>query len=109
MLALAGRAGPVPARSASGRSDGGREGSGGMASTVATWTARDGTALLTRHWDAPDPWARLLLVHGIAEHSGRYERVGGTMAGEGIDVHALDLRGFGGSAGRRAYVGRWDE
>ncbi len=71
-------------------------------------TARDGTDLVTRHWPlAGDPWASIVLIHGIAEHSGRYERVGQWLAAAGLAVHAYDQRGFGGSAGRRAYVERW--
>jgi acylglycerol lipase len=81
-----------------------------MASTVGTAETRDGLALQTRHWEAAgNPWVMLLLVHGIAEHSGRYERTGSSLAAAGIDTHAFDLRGFGASAGRRAYVGSWDE
>lgn len=71
-------------------------------------TARDGTDLQTRHWPvAGDPWASIVLVHGIAEHSGRYECVGQWLAAAGLAVHAYDQRGFGGSAGRRAYIERW--
>jgi len=73
--------------------------------------ARDGTSLLTRHWAVPDgePWAALLLVHGLAEHSGRYEHVGAQLAAAGIDAHAFDLRGFGASGGPRASVDRWSQ
>ncbi len=81
-----------------------------MNSRVGSIAARDGGLLRTRRW-APegDAWARLLLVHGIAEHSGRYERTGALLAAGGVDVWAFDLRGFGGSAGRRAFVRRWDD
>jgi len=79
-------------------------------STVARRPASDGTELLHRHW-APtgDAWARLLLVHGLAEHSGRYEHVGERLAKAGIEVHAADQRGFGASGGRRAWVDRWSQ
>jgi acylglycerol lipase len=77
-------------------------------STTTTAKARDGTELLVRHWSATgEPWASILIVHGIAEHSGRYEHVGGWLAAAGLDVHAYDQRGFGGSSGRRAWVDRW--
>ena len=74
-------------------------------------TARDGTTLLTRHWAVPtgEPWASILLVHGIAEHCGRYEHVGSRLAELGVDAHAFDLRGFGGSSGPRASVDRWSQ
>jgi len=82
-----------------------------MASSVERVTARDGTALLVRHWPASGSatWARILIVHGLAEHSGRWEHVGAQLASNGLDVTAFDLRGFGASEGRRAYVDRWSQ
>lgn len=73
--------------------------------------ARDGTALLLRHWPvrSGEPWAAMLIVHGLAEHCGRYEHVGSRLADAGIDTHAFDLRGFGGSGGTRASIDRWSQ
>jgi len=73
--------------------------------------ARDGTSLLVRHWPVTvgEPWAAMLLVHGLAEHCGRYEHVGAQLAELGIDAHGFDLRGFGGSGGKRASVDRWSQ
>jgi alpha-beta hydrolase superfamily lysophospholipase len=69
-----------------------------------------GPDLLVRRWVAAgEPWASVLIVHGLAEHSGRYERTGTALAAVGLSVEALDLRGDGGSAGRRADVGRWED
>jgi alpha-beta hydrolase superfamily lysophospholipase len=48
-------------------------------------------------------------VHGIGEHSGRYQRTGRLMSEAGLDVQAFDLRGHGLSGGRRMYVRRWDD
>jgi alpha-beta hydrolase superfamily lysophospholipase len=72
---------------------------------------RDGTSLLVRHWPVPsgEPWAALVMVHGLAEHCGRYEHVGRQLSKAGIDVHGFDLRGFGGSGGRRAWIDRWSQ
>jgi alpha-beta hydrolase superfamily lysophospholipase len=50
----------------------------------------------------------MLMVHGIGEHSGRYEHIGAIFAETGIDVLAHDQRGFGRSGGRRAYVAHFD-
>ena len=81
-----------------------------MGSTIGSATTRDGLSLRTRHW-APEgePWASLLLVHGLSEHSGRYERVGDWLAGAGIDTWAYDQRGWGGSGGPRGDLERWDD
>ena len=63
-----------------------------------------------REWSsAGEPWARVLIVHGIGEHSGRYERTGRLLAEAGLDVDAFDLRGHGLSGGRRVYVREWDD
>lgn len=73
-------------------------------------TTPDGLRLRTREWPAKGAArARILLVHGIAEHSGRYARTASLLAMTGFDVAAFDLRGFGESGGRRAYVDRWDD
>lgn len=90
-----------------------------MPSIVSHATTADGTDLLVRHWPADEveaggawagrPWASVLLVHGLGEHSGRYEHVGDQMAAAGMDVYAYDQRGNGGSGGRRGHVDRWSQ
>jgi lysophospholipase len=51
----------------------------------------------------------LLFVHGLAEHSGRYEHVMTHFADRGFDCWALDYRGHGQSPGLRVHVDRFDE
>lgn len=53
------------------------------------------------------PRARILVVHGIAEYSGRYEIAGELLADAGFEVHCPDLFGFGESGGRRADIEDW--
>jgi len=88
-------------------------------SIVSRATTADGTELLVRHW-LPDeaaaggawagrPWAHLLLVHGLGDHSGRYEHVGEQFAAAGVDTWSFDLRGNGGSGGLRGHVDRWSQ
>jgi acylglycerol lipase len=80
---------------------------GGIAGTART---RDGLQLRTYEWPAVGaPRAHLLLVHGIAEHAGRYPHVASRLASAGITTHAYDQRGFGRSGGHRAYVDRWSQ
>lgn len=58
-----------------------------------------------RTWGAPeDPKADLLIVHGLAEHSGRFEHVGDFLTAAGYRVTGIDLPGCGRSGGRRANV-----
>jgi alpha-beta hydrolase superfamily lysophospholipase len=63
---------------------------------------------LIREW-APDGEARanIVLVHGIAEHSGRHERTGRLLAGAGFHVRGFDLIGAGGTGGRRWDIDDW--
>jgi acylglycerol lipase len=75
---------------------------------IETLAARDGTALLARRWpSAGEPWATLLVVHGLGEHSGRHEATAGRFAAAGIATSSFDHRGFGASAGQRADIERW--
>lgn len=75
---------------------------------IETLPARDGTPLLTRHWPpAGEPWATILVVHGLGEHSGRHEATAGRFAAAGIAAASFDHRGFGASAGRRADIEHW--
>ncbi|HUU61089.1 MAG TPA: lysophospholipase [Acidimicrobiia bacterium] len=74
-------------------------------STTEYLTAADGARLLLRSWPAPaERRVSMLIIHGLGEHSGRYEHVGAHFAAAGIAVSALDLRGFGRSDGKRAFV-----
>ena len=78
-------------------------------SVLETVRARDGESLGLRHWPSPGPArASLLIIPGLGEHGGRYERAAGILAASGLDTWALDLRGFGRAGGRRAYVERLD-
>ncbi len=78
-------------------------------STFHHGAAADGRLQFRRRWRVEDPRAAVVLVHGIGEHSGRYEHVGAALAAAGFDVLAHDQRGFGRSEGRRAFVRSFDE
>lgn len=64
---------------------------------------------LVRDW-APKgaPRAHVVLVHGLGEHSGRYERTGSLLAEAGFWVHGFDLIGAGGTGGARWDIDDWD-
>lgn len=61
-----------------------------------------------RSWEAPQPRTGILLVHGLAEHGGRYETFAESLARGGCSVFALDLRGHGRSDGRRGHTASFD-
>jgi alpha-beta hydrolase superfamily lysophospholipase len=75
-------------------------------STVRTY---DGLALSVRHCLPPSPRARVVLLHGYAEHVGRYAEVIAGLTGAGFECHTLDLRGHGHSEGVRGHVLRFEE
>ncbi|MDR3335436.1 MAG: lysophospholipase [Treponema sp.] len=58
----------------------------------------DGLKLLVRRWISQKPRAVLHLVHGMAEHSLRYDRLGRRFSQAGIEVWAADQRGHGKTA-----------
>lgn len=80
-----------------------------MEATTGTVTAPDGTELFTRHWTPPQPKADVLIVHGVGEHSGRWDHVGRFLADRGYAVTAFDLRGHGHSTGPRCHMDSFDQ
>ncbi len=81
-----------------------------MRKTEGTFETTGGLRLFERAW-LPDGDAKgaLVIVHGYAEHSGRYDYAGGGLAQRGYAVYALDLRGHGRSEGERVFVRSFDE
>lgn len=67
----------------------------------------DGTRLRLAHWG--DHGKDVLLVHGLAEHAGRYEHVGAAFAAAGLRLTLVELRGHGHSGGKRGHVDRWSD
>lgn len=73
-------------------------------STLSTFTASDGDNLAVQDWPLPeDQPARgvVLLVHGLGEHAGRYERVARRLNTWGFAVRGYDQYGHGESDGVR--------
>jgi alpha-beta hydrolase superfamily lysophospholipase len=56
-----------------------------------------------------EPRAALLIVHGLAEHSGRYGNVVNHFVPLGYAVYGIDHFGHGKSDGTRVYVKRFDD
>jgi alpha-beta hydrolase superfamily lysophospholipase len=70
----------------------------------------DGVRLALRHWEPTGtPRGTVLIVHGLGEHSGRYEHVAAYLTARGWRVVAYDLRGHGRSEGRRGSIARSDD
>ena len=72
------------------------------------YEASPGGRLFWQSWSPARPRAALLLVHGLAEHSGRYVHVARHFAERGYASVGLDYRGHGRSTGPRVHVNSFD-
>ncbi len=73
-------------------------------------SSRDRTRLFFRSLEPEGaPLARVGIVHGFGDHSGRYQEVMAALAARGLSTIALDYRGHGQADGRRTDCRRWDE
>ncbi len=69
-----------------------------------------GSRLYHQSWlPEGDPVAVLLIVHGLAEHSGRYMNVVNHFVPKGYAVYGIDHFGHGKSDGTRVYVQSFDD
>lgn len=77
---------------------------------VGTFEGTGGTKLFYQAW-LPRSQVRavLVIVHGLKDHSSRYDSFARKLAERGIAVHAFDLRGHGRSAGHRVSVDDFDD
>ncbi|KAA3644584.1 MAG: lysophospholipase [Chloroflexi bacterium] len=68
------------------------------------------TKLHQTSWLSDSPAkANIIIVHGLAEHCGRYKHVGEFFSARGYNVFTYDQRGHGKSEGMRSYVHSMDE
>ena len=77
--------------------------------TTAYFTGSNGFNIFYRSFSAAKEKARLVIAHGLGEHSGRYERVVQRLVAQGISVWALDFCGHGQSDGRRGHIESFDQ
>ena len=77
-----------------------------MKSFETELTRNDGTDLYVQGWEPENGRAKGLvaLVHGLGEHSGRYQHVGEAFAKAGYTLVGFDLRGHGRSGGVRGHT-----
>lgn len=80
-----------------------------VASSGGSFRSASGKDIFYRYWEPADPRAVLLLVHGLAEHCGRYDEFAGFLASAGIATYALDLPGHGKSGGKRGHIAKFGE
>ena len=74
-----------------------------------TLKAADGLSLAVERHPVAGRRARVVIVHGYAEHKGRYRKLVSELTGAGYECHLFDLRGHGVSGGRRGHVARFGD
>lgn len=77
-----------------------------MQFSATSYLTHDGLTLHLNDWPVAQPRARILLVHGLGEHSARYAALTGDLNALGISVRAFDHRGHGRSQGKRGVIGK---
>lgn len=76
--------------------------------TELTWEAFDGKELYAQCWHAGNNMqAGILLVHGLGEHSSRYDQWARQFAGKGFSVLSFDIRGHGKTPGKPANISNY--
>lgn len=68
------------------------------------FSGHDGHVLPARYWPVREEMAALLIVHGLGEHSGRYDIMAHALNAAGVSVYAYDQRGHGANDGARGYA-----
>jgi alpha-beta hydrolase superfamily lysophospholipase len=72
--------------------------------------AFDGRKMFFNQWVAgPDAVASIALVHGLGEHSGRYEHLAVFFNSHKINVIAVDLFGHGKTEGKKGHTPKMDD
>ncbi len=81
-----------------------------MEHTEAFYPGTGGLELYYQCWQpGMEPHAIVVVVHGVAEHSGRYMNLVDPLTRAGYAVYGDDHRGHGRSPGQRVYINQWGE
>ncbi|MGR5126835.1 alpha/beta hydrolase [Photobacterium swingsii] len=82
-----------------------------MTHQEASFTCSSGKQIYTQSWQpkGSHPHAIVIIVHGLGEHSGRYQNLIQTLLPLNIAVYGLDHLGHGRSDGKRVFIDNFDE
>lgn len=70
-----------------------------MPESRAQWVELE-KGLVWQNWSAPNAKAHLILVHGMGAPTSRWEELAQFFAGNGFEVSAIQMRGWGSNAGK---------
>jgi alpha-beta hydrolase superfamily lysophospholipase len=74
-----------------------------------TWQSKDGLKIFGQEWKPEGKVkAAIALVHGLGEHSGRYQHVAEAFCAKGYSLTGFDLRGHGKSEGIRGHAASYE-
>lgn len=76
---------------------------------TGSFASLDNTRLFYRKFAVEKPRLGVVIVHGFAEHSGRYQETARALNEIGCSVLAIDLRGHGMSEGRQGGLASFDQ
>jgi len=75
-----------------------------IAHEESSWRSSDGLNLFSQTWHARGKQKAVVsIIHGLNDHSTRYDLWAGKLASSGFTVRCFDLRGHGQSEGRRGF------
>ena len=78
--------------------------------TESTFKASQGVELYQQWWAPPGEKCGVVVIcHGIAEHSGRYDHIARYLVSRGYQVGSFDLRNHGHSGDHSIYVHSFDD
>ncbi len=80
-----------------------------MQHSESKFTAIDGIQIFTQQWIADKPIANIVIVHGLGEHSDRYQNYVDYFVPRGYSIYSFELRGHGRSGGARGHVDRFEQ
>ncbi len=69
-----------------------------------TFIGSGANEIFFQRWTVENPKGILVLVHGLGEHSGRYQNIVDTLNNKKISIYALDHRGHGKSKGKKGHI-----
>lgn len=72
--------------------------------TETTFTTADNFEIFEQTWTREAAQGVVLITHGIAEHSSRYDHVAQSLVEGGYTTVGFDLRGHGKSSGKRNFI-----
>ena len=77
--------------------------------TEGSFKNKDAQDLVYRAFIPESPKAAVILVHGLGEHSLKYDYFGESVCGKGLAFFAYDQRGHGRSDGPRCHIDSFDD